>query len=94
MSFYSPYSPFIGIAVIAVVVFVVVYCVRANRAHRNIAPHPMQVVVLARPGQNPYPYEHPQMCWTVPIEQAPPPYNAAMTAMNTNCDTVHVNNGP
>jgi len=91
MLFSSSYSPLIGIGVVTVLVCMVVYCVRLNRAHRHIAPHPMQVVVLARPYQNQL--EHPQMCWTIPVEQPPPPYNAVVAALNTNRDTVHVNNG-
>ncbi|CAF4544720.1 unnamed protein product [Rotaria sp. Silwood1] len=50
--------------------------------HRHIAPLPMQVVVLAQPYH--HQLDYPQMCWSVPMEQPPPPYNAVVTPMNTN----------
>jgi hypothetical protein len=90
MLFSSSYSPFIGVFVVMIVVFIVAYCVRINRAQRQIAPNPMQVVVLARPHQ--HPSQYPQMCWTVPIiEQPPPPYNTVITT-TTNPNITHVNN--
>ncbi|CAF1049866.1 unnamed protein product [Rotaria sordida] len=91
MFFSASYSAFIGIAVVTTVIFLVVYCVRLNHIHRHVAPLPMQVIVLAQPHHH-HQLNHSQMCWSIPIEQPPPPYNAVVAAMNTNRSIMHANN--
>jgi hypothetical protein len=91
MFFSSSIYAIAGIFIIAIFISIVSYCVRVNRAHRHISAYPMQVVVIARP--NPEQPEYPQMCWTVPLEQPPPPYNAVVDTMNPNYQFAHYNNG-
>jgi hypothetical protein len=50
----------------------------------------MQVVVVAQPPHNQLQY--PQTCWSIPVEQPPPPYNAVVNAMNTNYNPTYANN--
>jgi hypothetical protein len=50
----------------------------------------MQVVYVAQPPHDRL--QHSQVCWSIPDEQPPPPYNAVVTTMNTNYNTVHTNN--
>jgi len=92
MSYFS-YSTFIGIAAVTTVLTIAVYCVRFKYIHRYIAPHPMQVVVVAQPHYNELQYPQTQTCWSVPVEQPPPSYDAVVNTMNTNYNTVHANNG-
>ncbi len=87
---FSSYSTFIGIVTITTFLCILVYCVRLKYIHRNIAPHPMQVVYVAQPPHDRL--QHSQVCWSIPDEQPPPPYNAVVTTMNTNYNTVHTNN--
>jgi len=78
MSYYSSYSLWIGLGVSVTVLSFILYCVRLKFIHRHVAPNPMQVVIVAHP--NPHQLDYPQACWTVPIEQLPPPpYNAVVT---------------
>ncbi|CAF2987079.1 unnamed protein product [Rotaria socialis] len=70
--------------------FVAAYCVRSNQAHRHIAPLPMRVVVLTQPQQNEL--QQQQMCWSIPIEQLPPPYHTVVARMNDNSNFVFANN--
>ncbi|CAF2368418.1 unnamed protein product [Rotaria sp. Silwood2] len=86
----ASYSAFIGLAVVTTLLFIVAYCVRLNHIHRHIAPLPMQVVVLAQPHH--HQLDYPQICWSIPIEQPPPPYTAVVTPMNTNRNNVHSSN--
>jgi hypothetical protein len=88
---YSSYSTFIGLAVVITALFLVMYCVRLKYIHRHIAPHPTQVVVVAQ--HQPHQLQYPQMYWSTPMEQPPPPYTAAVAAMNTNHNNMYANNG-
>jgi len=90
---YFPYSTFIGIAAVTTALTIVVYCIRLKYVHRNIAPYPMQMVVVAQPNYNQLQYPQTQTCWSVPVEQPPPPYNAVVNATNANYNTIHAYNG-
>ena len=83
-----PYSTFLGIAGAFVLLSIISYCVRLKYTRRHYATHPMQVVVVEPHHQ----LQYPQTCWSVPIEQPPPPYNAVVNTMHTNYSTVHTNN--
>jgi len=88
--FDSPYSTFLGIIVASTLLIMILYCVRFKYIRRNITTHPMQVVVVAQPTHNQLQY--PQTCWSIPVEQPPPPYNAVVNAMNTNYNPTYANN--
>jgi len=89
--FTSYYSTFIGIIIISTILFILVFCIRLKYVHRRIGQHPMQVVVVNQPYHNQLQYPQTQTCWTIPVEQPPPPYNTVMTSMNTNYNTLRTN---
>ncbi|CAF1624646.1 unnamed protein product [Rotaria magnacalcarata] len=86
----ASHSALIVIVVVTTVLFLVAYCTRSNQAHRHIAPLPMQVVVLTQPRHNEL--QQQQMCWSIPIEQPPPPYHTVVARMNDNSNFVFANN--
>lgn len=90
MLFSASYSALIGLVVITSVLFVVIFCIRLNNINRHIAPMPMQVVVLAQPDY--HEQQHAQMCWSIPMEQPPPPYNAVIARMNNDPNVININN--
>jgi len=90
MSYFSSYPLYIGIAAVTVVISLAACCARSKYTHREIMPYPMQVVVVAHHNQDQL--QHPQMCWTVPVEQPPPSYNTVVTAMENNHNIVYPNN--
>jgi hypothetical protein len=78
-----PYSTFIGIIVASMILLSILYCVRFKYIHRNIATHPMQVVVIPQSPPH-HELQYPQTCYSISVEQPPPPYNAVVAGMNTN----------
>jgi hypothetical protein len=52
----------------------------------------MQVVVLPQSPPH-HELQYPQTCYSISVEQPPPPYNAVVAGMNTNYNTVHTNYG-
>ncbi|CAF1186347.1 unnamed protein product [Adineta steineri] len=88
----SYYLVFVGIAGVILFISIARYCVRQQYAQRQIMPYPMQVLVLSNRQQHQQ-LQQPQMCWSVPIEESPPPpYNTVVNPMDPNRNIVYLNN--
>lgn len=81
----SFYFAFISIIIVTMCIIIATYCVRLNRAHRHVLPHPMQVYVITQPHRQELHY--PQMFWTSPTEQPPPPYSTITQLTDVHCST-------
>ncbi len=75
----------------SIILSAIIYCVRFKFIRRNVATHPMHVVVLAQPPPH-HQMQYTQACYSIPMEQPPPPYNAVVATMDTNYYTKQISN--